>query len=307
MQNAECRMQSGHSTRAKARRLDALQISARRPRVNGVPEQGLESAAAFTLIELLVTIAIIGILTSLLLPSLNRGKAAAQGVQCRNNVRQLLQAWHMYCDDNNGQLPCNADGQDGMGVFTNWVAGTMSRGPDATNSNLLLDPQQSAFARYMPVATIYKCPGDRSRFVRSVAMNCRMNPTRIKGTPAFTAGANTKYETFRKAHQIARPADIFVLLDERSDSINDGFFGIDMSNTGTRDGNGMPSPYWIIDYPASYHNRSGQIAFADGHAEAHRWLEPTTLVGLGRATPGSRTSSTDRDVKWLQEHCTYPR
>jgi prepilin-type processing-associated H-X9-DG protein len=213
----------------------------------------------------------------------------------------------MYADDSNGQLVSNADGQDGMGVFTNWVAGTMSKGHEATNSLLLLDPAQSAFARYIPTPGVYKCPGDRSRFVRSFALNCRMNPTRIRGTPAFTAGGNERYETFRTIHQVGQPAEIFTLVDERSDSINDGYFGVDMSNTGTRDGSGPANPYWIVDYPASYHNGSGRLAFADGHAESHKWWEPTTLVSLGRAKPGSRTSPTDRDVKWLQDHCTYPR
>lgn len=264
-----------------------------------------KNVGAFTLIELLVVIAIIAILASLLLPALTRAKNSAQGVQCASNLRQLIQTWKMYADDSNDQLPCNADGQDGKGVFTNWVAGTMTRGQDATNRALLVDPEQSSFARYLQNPSIYKCPGDKSHLVRSMAMNCRMNPTRIEGQPAFTEGGNRRYATFRRSQNIEFPARIFVLLDERSDSINDGFFGIDMSNTGTRDGTGSPNPYWIVDYPASYHNGAARISFADGHVETRRWLEGTTTVGLGKARPGSRTSATDRDVKWLQEHCTY--
>jgi len=153
---------------------------------------------AFTLIELLVTIAIIGILTALLLPSLSRAKGAAQGTKCRSNLRQLHLGWQLYADDHGGQLPCNADGQDGMGVFTNWVAGTMSRASDATNTALLVDPEQSALARYVTTPEVYKCPGDRSHFVRSVAMNCRLNPTRIRGIPAFTGGGNARYQAVEK-------------------------------------------------------------------------------------------------------------
>jgi hypothetical protein len=60
----------------------------------------------------------------------------------------------------------------------------------------------------------------------------------------------------------------------------------------------------MIDYPAGCHNASGRFSFADGHT-AHRWLEPTTRVPLGQAEGVTHTSATDRDVKWLQEHCAY--
>jgi hypothetical protein len=49
------------------------------------------------------------------------------------------------------------------------------------------------------------------------------------------------------------------------------------------------------------------VSFADGHLESHRWLEPTTLVPMGRARPGTHTTPTDRDVSWLQTRCTFLR
>ena len=121
---------------------------------------------AFTLIELLVVIAIIAILAALLLPVLSRSKITAQGAQCMNNHRQLVLAWSMYCHDNDDQIP----------VLEKWVAGDMSDPFDCTNVSLLVNPQESALARYVPVAGIYKCPGDQSPLARSVSMNNRMNP-----------------------------------------------------------------------------------------------------------------------------------
>ncbi len=262
--------------------------------------------AGFTLIELLVVMAIISILTAMLLPALGRVKQKAWGIACQSNMRQLVMAWMNYADDYQGNLPSNADGQDGMGIFTNWVAGTMSKPMDQTNTALLVDPTQSSMAAYNPSAKIYKCPADKSINVRSVAMNCRMNPTRVgEGKPAFTQGGNKAYKTFLKFDDIRYPTRIFVILDERSDSINDGFFGVDMSNTGDLNGEGTVKPYWIVDYPATFHSQSANVSFADGHVEYHKWVQPTTLVPKGQARPGSWTSSDDKDVQWLQERCTY--
>ena len=251
-----------------------------------------KSGRAFTLVELLVVIAIIAILAALLLPTLSGSKAAAWGAQCTSDHRQLAVTWMLYCGDNDGHVPHPAS----------WVVGDMTDPFDATNSSLLTDPKESAFAKYISNPTLYKCPGDRSALVRSVAMNWRFNATTDGG---WLGGAGAQYERFGTLSQIRNPAQIFVILDERSDSINDANLCVDMSNTGDVDGVGASNPYWMIDYPGSYHNRAGRLSFADGHVEDHRWSEPTTLVPLGQAHNVTHTSATDRDVQWLQNHCTY--
>src|SRR5262245_41086895 len=77
--------------------------------------QGLR-APAFTLIELLVVVAIIGLLLSIIGPSLSGAKRKTLSLVCQTNLRLLGEAIHQYVQqDNYGWFP----GVDPFPIFTN--------------------------------------------------------------------------------------------------------------------------------------------------------------------------------------------
>ncbi len=59
----------------------------------------------FTLVELLVVIGIIALLIAILLPALNRARAAALDLRCQTNLRQIGTCALLYATDWRGVLP----------------------------------------------------------------------------------------------------------------------------------------------------------------------------------------------------------
>jgi prepilin-type N-terminal cleavage/methylation domain-containing protein/prepilin-type processing-associated H-X9-DG protein len=268
--------------------------------------------AGFTLVELMVVVAMVGLLASTLAPSMARTKPNSASFQCQNNLRQLAFAWKMYADDNNANLVYNRDGGNAGKAPGDraWAGGWLdfSSSTDNTNTALLIDhnkyPYGAYFGPYIKTPLVFKCPADKSTApmpggpkprVRSVSMN------NLVGTDSRIWTTPSRYSLCTNFDQIKSPANMFVMLDEHEQSINDGWFGTDPDNR-----------YQLIDYPASRHNNAGSFSFADGHAEIHHWKDPRTMpvVQSGQILIININMPGDVDVLWLAQHAagvaSYP-
>ena len=272
---------------------------------------------AFTLIELLVVIAIIAILAAMILPALSKAKVRAQGTGCMNNSKQLMMAWRMYAEDNKDSIPF-AYGTVPAAIPFVWIPSGPPFDRDPPNPKTQGNWDYDNTIKKSPIwpycgnsVAIWHCPGDTSYGitpaglrvpgVRSYSMNNWVGgngdtPPLYKGY--WGGGAN--WVVFTKLTGMLRPGPsmTFVLLDERQDSINDGYFVTEM------DGYPNLGSTKIVDYPGGYHNNAAGFAFADGHSEIHRWRDPRTVPPLKSVLQLNVPSPNNLDVFWMQDHST---
>ena len=270
----------------------------------------------FTLIELLVVIAIIAILAGMLLPALAKAKTKAQGIACMSSNKQLLTAWLLYAGDFNDGCANNFTIPDTESAiqtkrFNNWVNNVMTwstSGIDAQSVTNVEWVRNGVLANYTSAALgIYKCPADImmspeqkklgwTQRLRSNSMNALFgrsdnNASSANGRSWYAGG---QYRQFLKTTDVPEPGMTFLTVDEHPDSVNDGFFIVDIA-----------ASQWG-DLPASYHNGACGFSFADGHAEIRKWQSATSKypVKFSFATRPFDAAG-KRDFQWYKERAGY--
>ena len=221
-------------------------------------------------------------------------------------------AWRMYAEENRDALPF------GYAIGTSpdnrpylWVKGLIDVNNDAAQANWDFETtvKQGCLWPYCKSTAIFHCPGDPSTAlnaqnqrvprVRSMSMSNWVGGNGDSPTTNYRGywGLAGRWHVYRKITEMQNPgpARTFVILDERKDSINDAYFVVEM------DGYPDPNTTRIIDYPASYHSKAAGFAFADGHSEIHKWVDPDTMPPLATGL-NVKSDPGNKDIVWLQEH-----
>ena len=259
----------------------------------------------FTLIELLVVIAIIAILAAMLLPALSKAKAKATGAYCLGNEKQLTLAFIMYSDDNRNIMPPTT--YNGVVMYGGgyWPAPnpdiTAGISEEVAIRRIVESFKQGPLWKYAGNQGSYHCPGDL-RYRRRVGDHWAYDSySKVDGMNGGMWTEGNLVHPFTKHTEVKEPAKAMVFMEE-ADSRNYNL-GTWVINATTRS--------WV-DPVAIFHNGSSSISFADGHAEPHKWLEPTTVKAAAAAQSGSATpfywakkTPIDRDWDWVQPRYKY--
>ena len=275
-----------------------------------------------------MVIAIIGILASMLFPTLSKSKQKAQGIVCMNQGKQLILAMTMYTHDYRDLFPPNPD--DGNTIpGHNWVSGNAGIGGNCQfNPDVLKDEKLSLLYAYLKGdISVFHCPSDRrmGRYqgkdpsligqivpaARTFSMNQAVgticpgydaeDSSRRKHAGVPNLPVNGPWLNNMMTHRRNAPWFTYGKLSTITAPGSSGLWVfLDEDESGLNDAAfafGMERPVWY-DIPGAYHDFGCGFAFADGHSETHRWASRIDKNGQGSPI---KDPLDNRDWNWMRE------
>lgn len=270
---------------------------------------------AFTLIELLVVIAIVALLLSVLIPALTGAKRFATSAACLFNQKSLMRSYSLYIEANENKIPGGRiipqAMYDGLpGGDSSWppiwvwppVDATLNYLGALTQSPTMEDRyrgcQRGVLWPYNETVKLYHCPGDK-QYVQPSPRSRYRSYSIPRGLAVYDANPS---KDIRRYNQIASPGEKYVFVEEYYD------FKADYNYNH----NSWDFEPWEGDFHdplGVYHMDSSTFAFADGHAEKHKWKDDRTVKYFGNRdlyeADSTELCGGNEDLAWLQRGSAY--
>ncbi len=221
-----------------------------------------KTSCAFTLVELLTVIAIIGILTTIIIPVAGRAREAARNVQCKSNLRQLGEAFFLWAHDNKDYYPPTHSKNTSIdkGLYGQW-----------TNLIAQYVPTKWLDESWGKTTTgVYMCPTAKARgldYAAAYGTNYRhISPARDM--------QSTGYAGLVRLANLTRPSQIWMLGD--AEVFQYSTFGGKNGSYNAAACPKCPGVNWDGSGTKRASDRHGgkvNICFADGHVGVMNWQD----------------------------------
>ena len=270
---------------------------------------------SFTLIELLVVVAIIGILSSLLLPSLGKAREKARIAVCTSNQKQITISTALFMDDNEGYFPANTPG---TGISWDDLLGQYD-GRDLDQTEMIgglghLGAILTDFPEGKDHAPIYRCPLDEredvmfitktydiSLYQETAAARRGVSGFSITVTPDGSGGfwirgggdipsASMKASDLNSSNDVIAYAENFAPLDSQPVVGADNLIRLRLGNSW--EWSGINPEVFELNDP-SHSDMKFNFAMADGHVEKMNYIQ-----SMIRTDGGVGTTADTSGTKW---------